>query len=63
MFIQTEPTPNPATLKFLPGRPVMESGVADFTTIKDAQQSPLARTASLMLKALPASFSELILSP
>jgi Fe-S cluster biogenesis protein NfuA len=44
MFIQTEPTPNPATLKFLPGRPVMESGVADFTTIKDAQQSPLANS-------------------
>ena len=30
MFIQTEPTPNPATLKFLPGRPVLESGVAEF---------------------------------
>ncbi|MBT4740511.1 MAG: NifU family protein, partial [Rhodospirillaceae bacterium] len=43
MFIQTEPTPNPATLKFLPGRPVMESGVADFTAAEDAQQSPLAR--------------------
>ncbi|NKB42991.1 MAG: NifU family protein [Alphaproteobacteria bacterium] len=43
MFIQTEPTPNPATLKFLPGRPVMDSGVADFTTAEDAQQSPLAR--------------------
>lgn len=42
MFIQTEPTPNPATLKFLPGRPVMESGVADFTTADEAQQSPLA---------------------
>lgn len=42
MFIQTEPTPNPATLKFLPGRPVMETGVADFTTADDAQQSPLA---------------------
>ena len=31
MFIQTEPTPNPATLKFLPGRAVMESGTANFT--------------------------------
>lgn len=44
MFIQTEPTPNPATLKFLPGRPVMESGVADFTTADDARQSPLANS-------------------
>ena len=31
MFIQTEQTPNPATLKFLPGRTVMEHGVAEFT--------------------------------
>ena len=31
MFIQTEPTPNPATLKFLPGRVVMEQGTANFT--------------------------------
>jgi len=30
MFIQTEATPNPATLKFLPGREVMPSGTADF---------------------------------
>ena len=30
MFIQTEETPNPATLKFLPGRQVMESGTAEF---------------------------------
>ena len=29
MFIQTEPTPNPATLKFLPGRPVLTSGTLD----------------------------------
>ena len=43
MFIQTEPTPNPATLKFLPGRPVMDSGVADFTAAEEAQKSPLAR--------------------
>ena len=31
MFIQTEQTPNPATLKFLPGRSVLENGTADFT--------------------------------
>jgi Fe-S cluster biogenesis protein NfuA len=43
MFIQTEQTPNPATLKFLPGKPVMESGVADFTDADQAAaQSPLA---------------------
>jgi Fe-S cluster biogenesis protein NfuA len=42
MFIQTEPTPNPATLKFLPGRPVMEHGTANFTDAAAAAQSPLA---------------------
>jgi hypothetical protein len=30
MLIETEPTPNPATLKFLPGRPVMTTGTRDF---------------------------------
>ena len=43
MFIQTEETPNPAALKFLPGRAVLESGVADFATRESAQRSPLAR--------------------
>jgi Fe-S cluster biogenesis protein NfuA len=42
MFIQTEETPNPATLKFLPGRAVMTSGVADFTSPEAAARSPLA---------------------
>src|SRR6266852_1518837 len=42
MFIQTEPTPNPATLKFLPGRAVMESGTANFTAAAEAARSPLA---------------------
>ncbi|MBI3711039.1 MAG: NifU family protein [Proteobacteria bacterium] len=42
MFIQTEQTPNPATLKFLPGRAVMASGTADFPTAEGAQRSPLA---------------------
>lgn len=43
MFIQTEETPNPATLKFLPGREVMASGVADFTSAENAAtRSPLA---------------------
>ena len=43
MFIQTEQTPNPATLKFLPGRDVMERGVAEFTDPDAAVASPLAR--------------------
>jgi len=44
MFIQTESTPNPATLKFLPGREVMgEGAVADFATREAAERSPLAR--------------------
>jgi len=42
MFIQTEETPNPATLKFLPGRAVMESGTANFPTAVQAERSPLA---------------------
>ena len=42
MFIQTEQTPNPATLKFLPGRVVLESGTRDFPTIDTAHASPLA---------------------
>jgi Fe-S cluster biogenesis protein NfuA len=42
MFIQTEPTPNPATLKFLPGRTVMAAGTADFTAPEQTQASPLA---------------------
>lgn len=43
MFIQTEDTPNPATLKFLPGRAVMASGSADFPDVEAAAVSPLAR--------------------
>ena len=43
MFIQTESTPNPATLKFLPGRDVMGPGaVADFPSRESAGRSPLA---------------------
>lgn len=50
MFIQTEQTPNPATLKFLPGRIVMASGTANFTdTDLAARTSPLAER----LLALP----------
>jgi Fe-S cluster biogenesis protein NfuA len=42
MFIQTESTPNPATLKFLPGQAVLEMGTADFPTSDAAGTSPLA---------------------
>src|SRR5690348_8191069 len=43
MFIQTEQTPNPSTLKFLPGRVVMEKGTLDFADTESARTSPLAR--------------------
>jgi Fe-S cluster biogenesis protein NfuA len=42
MFIQTEQTPNPATLKFLPGRTVMNAGTANFPDREAARRSPLA---------------------
>jgi Fe-S cluster biogenesis protein NfuA len=42
MFIQTEATPNPATLKFLPGRAVLENGTLDLREPAQAAQSPLA---------------------
>jgi Fe-S cluster biogenesis protein NfuA len=42
MFIQTESTPNPATLKFLPGEEVLEVGTADFPSAETAGKSPLA---------------------
>jgi Fe-S cluster biogenesis protein NfuA len=42
MFIQTEVTPNPATLKFLPGRIVLGSGTAEFRSVDEARSSPLA---------------------
>jgi len=43
MFIQTESTPNPATLKFLPGQTVLEAGTADFPSAETAEKSPLAQ--------------------
>jgi len=42
MLIQTETTPNPAALKFLPGRKVMETGTRDFASPEEAEASPLA---------------------
>ena len=43
MFIQTESTPNPATLKFLPGQDVLDMGTADFPSAESAANSPLAQ--------------------
>ncbi len=43
MFIQTEQTPNPATLKFIPGRPVAPEGTRDFRDASETTGAPLAR--------------------
>jgi Fe-S cluster biogenesis protein NfuA len=43
LFIQTEQTPNPSTLKFLPGRVVMDKGTLDFADVGTATTSPLAK--------------------
>lgn len=43
MFIQTETTPNPATLKFIPGRTVLDSGTMEFVNSDAAARSPLAK--------------------
>ena len=42
MLIETELTPNPATIKFLPGREVMGAGTRDFASPEEAEASPLA---------------------
>ena len=43
MFIETETTPNPASLKFLPGRTVMQTGTREFASPEAAEASPLAQ--------------------
>lgn len=43
MFIETETTPNPASLKFLPGQQVMHAGTREFTSPEEAEASPLAQ--------------------
>ena len=43
MFIQTESTPNPATLKFLPGQMVLQTGTADFPSAEASTSSPMAQ--------------------
>ena len=45
MFIQTEETPNPATLKFLPGQTVLGTGTANFSEGDNTESSPLAKKA------------------
>jgi Fe-S cluster biogenesis protein NfuA len=42
MFIQTEATPNPATLKFIPGKPVLDQGTLEFLSPEQGKSSPLA---------------------
>ena len=42
MFIQTEDTPNPATLKFIPGVAILPGDTAEFTSLEEAKSSPLA---------------------
>jgi Fe-S cluster biogenesis protein NfuA len=42
MFIQTEATPNPATLKFIPGKPVLPGSTRDYRSADEAEESPLA---------------------
>lgn len=44
MFIQTESTPNPATLKFLPGQTVLEMGTADFPSAEGKSAVPISST-------------------
>ena len=43
MFIQTEATPNPATLKFLPGKPVLPGSTREYRAAEEAEESPLAQ--------------------
>ena len=62
MFIETETTPYPARLKFLPGCSVMEKGTADFTDANDARHSPLA-TALIGVEGITRVFLVPISSP
>ena len=57
MFIQTEQTPNPATLKFLPGRDVVATGVVDFTDPANAFEVAFADPAPLVPTQLGGDWS------
>ena len=68
MLIETESTPNPATLKFLPGQAVMEAGTRDFASPEEAEASPLAsalfsRMVSERMLGLSPPFSPAALLP
>ena len=56
MFIQTEQTPDPATLKFLPGHEVMASGTAHFSDAESAKRSPLAERLFAIESVIGVSF-------
>ena len=63
MFIQTETTPNPATLKFLPGRTVLGAGTLDMRDRTEAAKSPLAERLFDVPKASPACSTARTSSP
>lgn len=50
MFVQTQDTPNPNSIKFLPGRTVLESGTMNFDSAREAYCSPLARYISFEIQ-------------
>ena len=52
MFIQTEQTPNPLTLKFLPGRLVIKEGTAFYKNESEALDSPLAKKYLLLMELI-----------
>lgn len=52
MFIQTQETPNPESLKFLPGKDVLGTGTMDFPNLKAAQASPLGKLFVLTIPKL-----------
>ena len=60
MFIQTEQTPNPQTLKYLPGRAVMKEGTAFFQNMGESADSPLAKRL-FILDGVKGVFLEVIL--
>ena len=63
MFIQTEATPNPATLKFLPGKVVLNEGTVDFREEDEAEgKSPLA-SKLFAIPSVNGVFSAMISSP
>ena len=52
MFIQTETTPNPNSIKFFPGRGVLETGTRDFPNMREAACSPLAKYVEILFYSL-----------